>query len=59
LIVLLDPNGDPIAGDDDSGTQLDSLISSFELPTDGTYTLLVSHAGGGSEGDIELSLTAQ
>jgi tetratricopeptide (TPR) repeat protein len=47
IIVLLDPNGNPIAGDDDFGGNLDSLIDDFELPATGTYTLLVSHAEGG------------
>ncbi|MDQ7025636.1 MAG: tetratricopeptide repeat protein [Anaerolineae bacterium] len=47
LIVLLDPNGNPIAGDDDFGGNLDSLIEDFELPMTGTYILMVSHAEGG------------
>lgn len=47
LITLLDPDGNPIAGDDDFGGALNSLIDDFELPEDGTYTLLVSHAEGG------------
>lgn len=47
LIVLLDPDGNPIAGDDDFGGNLDSLIEDFELPMTGTYTLMVSHAEGG------------
>jgi pre-peptidase len=47
LIALLGPDGEPIAGDDDFGGGLDSEIDNFELPEDGTYTLLVSHAEGG------------
>lgn len=47
LIALLDPAGNPIAGDDDFGGQLNSQIDNFELPENGTYTLLVSHAEGG------------
>jgi tetratricopeptide (TPR) repeat protein len=50
LIALLDPDGTPIAGDDDSGGTYDSQISNFELPADGTYTLVVSHANGGYNG---------
>jgi tetratricopeptide (TPR) repeat protein len=50
VIVLLDVNGDPINGDDDGGISLDSLISDFQLTDAGTYTLLVSHAGGGADG---------
>jgi len=47
LIALLDPDGEPIAGDDDFGGALNSLIDDFELPEDGTYTVLLSHAEGG------------
>lgn len=47
LIALLDPDGNPIAGDDDFGGALNSLIDDFELPEDGTYTILLSHAEGG------------
>src|SRR5690606_19888494 len=48
----------PPAGDDDSGNSTDSRISELELPEDGTYTLLVSHAGGGSDGSIRVSWSA-
>lgn len=47
LISLLDPSGEAIAGDDDFGSNLSSEIADFELPTDGTYTLLLGHAEGG------------
>jgi tetratricopeptide (TPR) repeat protein len=53
IIVLLDPNGNPIAGDDDFGGNLDALIDDFELPATGTYTLLVSHAEGGYASGFE------
>ena len=53
MIVLLDPDGNPIAGDDDSGGNLDSLLEDFELPADGTYTLMVSHAEGGYSAGFE------
>lgn len=53
MIVLLDPNGNPIAGDDDFGGNLDSLLEDFELPVDGTYTLMVSHAEGGYAAGFE------
>lgn len=63
LIALLDPDGNPIAGDDDFGqgqNGLDSEIEDFELPEDGTYTLLVSHAEGayafGFNGTIEVEI---
>ena len=54
LIVLLDPNGTPIAGDDDAGGELDAQIANFELPSDGTYTLIVSHANGGYNGLVSV-----
>jgi tetratricopeptide (TPR) repeat protein/uncharacterized protein YgiM (DUF1202 family) len=57
LIVVLDESGTPIASDDDSGLNLDAVIAGFELPETGTYTLLVSHAGGGSDGDVVVTLT--
>lgn len=47
LIALVAPDGEAIAGDDDFGGELDSLIDDFELPQDGTYTLYVGHAEGG------------
>lgn len=56
LIALLDPNGTPIAGDDDFGGELDSLIENFRLPRDGQYTLVVSHANGGYNGLIRVTL---
>ena len=59
LLVLLDPDGEPVAGDDDSGTHLNATLPAVELPSDGTYTLLVGHAGGGSEGTITVVMTAQ
>ncbi|MCA9913009.1 MAG: tetratricopeptide repeat protein, partial [Anaerolineae bacterium] len=53
LIALLGPDGEPIAGDDDFGGNLDSQIAEFELPANGTYTLLVSHAEGGYDSGFE------
>lgn len=54
LIVLLDPDGTPIGGDDDSGGELDAHLPNFELPADGTYTLIVSHANGGYDGVVNV-----
>lgn len=56
LLVLLDPDGNAIAGNDDGGGNLDSLIEQFELPADGTYTAVISHANGGFSGEIDISL---
>ncbi len=56
LLVLLDENGFPIKSDDDSGVNLNAVISNYALPEDGPYTLILSHAGGGSTGDVTLTI---
>jgi tetratricopeptide (TPR) repeat protein len=56
LLILLGPNEDFLSGDDDGGGNLDALIEDFEIPEDGTYTLVVGHAGGGSEGAVDVYL---
>ncbi|HVU11339.1 MAG TPA: tetratricopeptide repeat protein [Phototrophicaceae bacterium] len=57
LLVLLDPNGKPIAADDDSGGDTNALISKVALPTSGTYTIIVTHAGGNNTGSVTVTLT--
>lgn len=56
LIVILGTDSRAVAGDDDSGVNLDAVVR-YETTSNGTYTLLVTHAGGGSEGEILLTLT--
>ena len=56
LLALLDADGFPLAGDDDDGGLLDALISAYELPADGMYTAVVSHANAGYEGRVRISL---
>ena len=56
LLALLDSDGLALTGDDDGGGQLDALIKDFELPRDGLYSLALSHANGGYEGTIRVSL---
>jgi tetratricopeptide (TPR) repeat protein len=56
VIVILDPNGQPVNGDDDSGEGIGSHICGFELVESGEYAILVSHAGGGSYGTIDVIL---
>ena len=56
LLVLLDPEGNPIAGNDDGGGEFDSLLDDYVMPADGTYTALVSHANGGFVGTVTVSL---
>jgi tetratricopeptide (TPR) repeat protein len=59
LLILIDPDDNPIMMDDDSGGgfgELDATIEDFELPEDGTYTLIIGYAGGGSEGDVRVDV---
>jgi hypothetical protein len=59
LIVILDPEGEPLVGNDDAVIHHDfnSAITGYSLPVAGTYTLVVSHAGGGHEGTVAVTLT--
>ena len=59
LLVLLDGELVPLAGDDDGGGERDALISGYILPADGTYFAVISHANGGHEGKIRVSLRFQ
>jgi hypothetical protein len=67
IVVVLDAYGNPVAADDDirraSGelVSMDSLIDGAQLShrggcMDGSYMLLVSHAGGGSTGAVDITL---
>jgi len=54
LVIILDPNGQPLTANDDQGDLWDSYVN-FVAPTSGEYTLLVTHAGGSSEGTINVA----
>jgi hypothetical protein len=62
LLTLLDDEGDVLTENDDHETRdtyldlFDSRIESFELPTNGTYTIQVNDYFGDS-GDFELTIT--
>lgn len=56
LIVLLDSAGSPVIADDDGGGNYDAAIQDFIVPADGTYTLVVSHAGGRPDGPVRVLL---
>lgn len=56
LIVIVNPDGAPVAGDDDSGRSGTALIRNYEIPADGTYTLLVTHSLGQSSGDVAVGI---
>jgi COMPASS component SWD3 len=53
-IIVIRRGDDALTGDDDSGGDLNAQITDFVLEDDGVYTLMLSHAGGGSYGDIDL-----
>jgi tetratricopeptide (TPR) repeat protein len=52
VVVILNDEGVPIMVDDDGGFGLSALIEDYALPYQGDYTIVISHAGGGSFGDI-------
>ncbi len=54
LMVLLDGQGNPLSGDDDSGSNGSALILNYKIPTDGQYALVVGHSLGGYTGTILL-----
>ena len=60
LIVLVAPDGAAVVADDDSGVNIDAVISDYVAPETGSYTLLVGNAGGyyheGVDGRVRISL---
>lgn len=54
LVIILDSNGQPLTANDDSGQWWDSQLN-FTAPTTGEYTIVLTHAGGSSTGQIEVS----
>ncbi|MCB9450462.1 MAG: tetratricopeptide repeat protein [Anaerolineaceae bacterium] len=57
LLVILDSEGNAVAGDDDSGLNLDAVIRNFEPSVTDTYTLLLTHGDSGSNGEINFKLS--
>lgn len=61
LIMVVDGDGYPVAASDDIRLQdgtlvsMDSFINGHTILRSGSYTLRVSHAGGGDTGDISIS----
>ncbi|MEZ4669751.1 MAG: tetratricopeptide repeat protein [Anaerolineae bacterium] len=56
LLVIGDQDGNVLVANDDSGDAFDAVITDFKIPADGTYTILLTHAGGGSSGAVRLLL---
>jgi hypothetical protein len=55
-LILLDPNGNSVAQDDDSAGNLDAQINAV-LPVDGTYTIYANSYGGGVAGSYTIQAT--
>lgn len=54
LLVLLDEDGDVIAANDDFGATSNAAIVDYVLPAAGTYTVVLGHSLGGSEGRVTI-----
>lgn len=60
LIVLIGPDNRPLIGDDDiSRSEYDASIDNFKLRESGQYVLIVSHAEGGANGNINIDIDLQ
>lgn len=55
LLVVLDPDGEPLIADDDSGGRFDAALT-FTASVSGRYTVLLSHAGGNPNGPVRVKL---
>lgn len=57
LLVLLDPTGEPIlSNDNESFGESSARIINFQIPIDGTYTLIVGHSSGAHFGLAEIDI---
>lgn len=57
IIVLLNPDGVPIASNDDENPDTrNAEISNYEVETGGTYTIIIGTGTGGSEGLLEIDV---
>jgi len=57
LLILADNQLNPLTADDDSGGNMNAAITAYRLPTDGTYTVILSHAGGNADGNVRVLMT--
>lgn len=59
-VMVLNPEGVPLAFNDDASDEtLDAQIADYQTIESGTYTVVISHANGGSEGEIAVVTTSQ
>lgn len=60
LLVLIDPSGQAIVADDDSGINFNAVINNYVASTSGEYTLILTHSGGhylaGVDGLVNFSI---
>ncbi len=54
LLLILDPDGKPLIANDDTGDWWDSYVQ-FQAPVSGEYLIVLTHAGGSTEGTVEVS----
>lgn len=55
VLLILDDAGEVLASRDDiSREDFNSILADWEVPADGEYTLLLTHAGGGSFGLVKV-----
>lgn len=55
LVIILDPQGQPVAANDDTGEWWDSYVT-FTAPQTGEYVAVLTHAGGSTTGIIDVAL---
>jgi tetratricopeptide (TPR) repeat protein len=56
IMVILRANGEALYGVDDNLGAVDIFLENYEMPEGGNFTLVVSHAFGGWDGDISLTV---
>lgn len=54
LVLILDPQGEPLTANDDTGEWWDSYVR-FRAPVSGEYAVVLTHAGGSTEGKVDVS----
>lgn len=55
VMVILSPDGKPVDGNANSSeVDLAAILNDFEVPQDGTYTLLITHANGPHNGSVNV-----
>jgi tetratricopeptide (TPR) repeat protein len=60
FILILTEDGEPVAVNDDATDDDNrSVLADLTLPDEGTYTLVVGHAWGGFEGQIQVTVAEE